>query len=113
MKALIIRPREGKAPTFQVVEFPGHDFNEDFGDLYKALNCDFVESVRKENVTAFVDEDGLNKRYTGWWCSPLRMKLVGPVALLSHCPEGNLKSFDNEEVLHSCRESGMEEWPSA
>lgn len=113
MKALIIRPREGKSPTFQVVDFPNHDFNEEFGDLYKVLQSDYIGCIRKEHITALFDEECEDKKYTSWWCTFLGQKIKGPVALVSHCDAGNLSCFNNEEVLHSCRESGMEEWPSA
>lgn len=120
MKALIIRPREGKQPTFQLVEFPAHDFNNCFGDLHKVIDAEFIDSVRLEAVTALMDEHREDKPgLPEWWCSLLRKKVKGPLALVSHGATDpldlseNLLSFDNEEVMHRCRESGWEEWPAA
>lgn len=117
MKTLIIRPREGKVPSFQVVDFTGHNFNIDFGQLPKVLGVKFLDCKPHGKFLNVVLDEERNKKkeYTSWYCEPLRAMLNGPVAILSQRdgdPYFPIKGFENEEVLHVCREAGYEEYPS-
>lgn len=117
MKTLIIRPREGKSPTYQLVEFTGHDFNLDFGQLPQVLGVKHLDCKKEgEFLNLILDEDREDKpEYSSWYCAPLRRLVKGPVALVSHCDlfeATPMTAFANSEVLHVCQEAGYEEWPS-
>lgn len=111
MKALMISQFGGKV-NYQIIEVKC-DPNEDFGEIYKLLGADAIDSHKDAFVTFLFDEDEADREDSEALILPW-FQVKGNVIVFSNSPDGSkMVDFDNPEVIHVLQETGANEYPAA